>query len=50
MLSVNSANRLAGLYYAEPEEFLDFAARTLSADVTLIDDYPLDEWTILARR
>lgn len=50
MLSVDSANRLDGLYYADGEEFLDFSSRTLTADVTLIDDYPLDEWTILARR
>ncbi|MFQ5619307.1 MAG: class I SAM-dependent methyltransferase [Rhodospirillales bacterium] len=39
-----------GLYYADPQAFLDFCRDALSPDTTLIDDYPLAEWTILVRR
>jgi SAM-dependent methyltransferase len=38
-----------GLYYAEAKGYLAFC-RTLSPDVTFIDDYPLKEWTIVVRR
>jgi SAM-dependent methyltransferase len=38
-----------GLYYAEPERFIAFC-RGLGARVQLATDYPLDEWTIFARR
>ncbi len=49
MLDKNHPNYLKGLFYADREDFLDFC-RQLSPDVTLIDDYPLDEWTIFMRR
>ncbi len=39
-----------GLYYGDPQGFLDFCREALSPDATLIDDYPLPEWTILVRR
>ncbi len=49
MLDLNHPDQGEGLYYAEPDEFIDFC-RGLSANVTLIDDYPLHEWTIFVRR
>jgi len=49
MLDKHHPNHLAGLYYADRDEFMEFCTR-FSADVTLIDDYPLDEWTIFIRR
>ncbi len=39
-----------GLYRADADEFSDFCKRELSPDVTLRDDYPLNEWTLLVRR
>lgn len=41
--------RRDGLYYADSKSYVAFC-RTLSPAVTLIDDYPLKEWTILVRR
>ncbi len=38
-----------GLYYADPERLVAFC-RGLGAKVQLATDYPLDEWTIFARR
>jgi len=38
-----------GLYRADAGEFTDFCKKELSADVTLIDGYPLNEWTIFVR-
>lgn len=38
-----------GLYYADPERFAAFC-RGFGAKVELVTDYPLDEWTIFARR
>lgn len=38
-----------GLYYADPERFAAFC-RGLGATVEFAADYPLDEWTIFARR
>lgn len=49
MLAGNDVNR-EGLFYGEPRGFLDFCRRHLSADATLMDDYPLKEWTIVVRR
>jgi len=49
MLDRGHRDRQDGLYYADPGEFLDFC-KALSGDVRLIDDYPLDEWTIVIRR
>ncbi len=49
MLDKHHRTRLGGLYYADREEFLEFCAG-FSSKLTLIDDYPLDEWTIFIRR
>jgi len=49
MLDMNHPKQGEGLYYADVNEFMDFC-RGLSANVTLIDDYPLHEWTIFVRR
>ena len=38
-----------GLYYANPERFIAFC-QGLGARVQFATDYPLDEWTIFARR
>jgi len=49
MLATDHRNKQDGLYYADEMAFLDFC-KGFSEDVTLIDDYPLDEWTIFIRR
>ena len=49
MLDAGTEHKLDGLYYADAADMMDFV-RTLSDNVTLIDDYPLDEWTIYVRR
>jgi len=36
------------LYYADPREFFHFCKSNLSDDVTLLHDYGLYEWTIVA--
>ena len=38
------------LYYARSGEYLDFCRRQLSPHSTLIEDYPLAEWTIQVTR
>ena len=48
MLAGRGAAR-EGLYYADPERLVAFC-RGLGAKVELAEDYPLDEWTIFARR
>ena len=50
MLSIAADERYPSLYYAEPEEFLDYCARSLSPLVSLSDDKPLPDWTIFVRR
>ncbi len=50
MLRPDGERREDGLYYGDPRAFLDFCREALSPDATLIDDYPLPEWTILVRR
>jgi len=49
MLDKHHRIQADGLYYADRDEFLDHCAQ-LSPNVTLIDDYPLDEWTMFIRR
>lgn len=49
MLDARAGKKADGLYYAESADFMNFA-RSLSGDVTLIDDYPLEEWTIYLKR
>ena len=50
MLDAGQRNRERGLHYAERDEYAGFCAERLSADITVIDDYPLKEFTILVRR
>ncbi len=49
MLSAAAAERDPDLYYADSSEFMAYCA-AFSDDLTLIADYPLDEWTLLVRR
>jgi SAM-dependent methyltransferase len=41
---------IVGNFYRTPPDFFINLFRNLKAEVTLVDDYPLDEWTLLARR
>ena len=49
LLDSNAATKLDDLYYADRRTFLEHAL-TLSPDVEIIDDYPLDEFTIFVTR
>ncbi|PCI37714.1 MAG: hypothetical protein COB46_13045 [Rhodospirillaceae bacterium] len=49
MLDDIEPKKLADLYYANKAEFIDFA-KTLSPDVEINYDYPLNEFTIILRR
>lgn len=49
MLDNNSAERLGDLYYADKREMVAYAL-TLSPEVDIIDDYPLNEFTIFIKR
>ena len=49
MLDKNHRIQMDGLYYADRIDFQNYCA-TLSANITVIDDYPLDEWTMFIRR
>ena len=47
---LNGADKMReGLYYANPERYAALC-RGLGAKVEIVADYPLDEWTIFARR
>jgi SAM-dependent methyltransferase len=50
MLSAGAVQQFPGLYYAEPDEFVDFCKRNFGPDVSLTDDRPLPDWTIFVRR
>lgn len=50
MLSIDSELRQKNLYYGDPSDFMEFCARALSPRVTLLDNHPLADWTILVRR
>lgn len=49
LLDVSSEHQLDDLYYADRRTFLEHAL-TLSPEVEIIDDYPLDEFTIIIKR
>ena len=49
LLDDTSTNKLDDLYYADRRTFLEHAL-TLSPDIEIIDDYPLDEFTIFVKR
>ena len=42
--------RSEGLFYDNALPYIDFCGSQLGAKVTLIEDYPLKEWTLLMRR
>lgn len=49
MLDAGAESKLMDLYYAELDEMVEFA-KTLTPNVDVENDYPLDEWTIFMRR
>ncbi|HEY9164107.1 MAG TPA: class I SAM-dependent methyltransferase [Magnetovibrio sp.] len=49
LLDEASTHQLDDLFYADRRTFLEHAL-TLSPDVEIIDDYPLDEFTIIIKR
>lgn len=46
MMTTKVTYRTESLYYADPEEWLAWCRREIPAEITLIEDYPLYEWTI----
>lgn len=50
MLRLDAPEKFRDLYYADENLFRDFCARNLSADLTLTNDDPLPDWTLLVRR
>ena len=51
MLDVRTKNRKeSDLYYADWQVFRDFCVHELSPHVTVMREYPLDEWTIYVHR
>lgn len=49
MLDASSETRLLDLYYADLDDMVEYA-KTLTPNVEVANDYPLDEWTIFMRR
>lgn len=49
LLDATAPSKLDDLYYADRNTFIEHAL-TLSPEVEVIDDYPLDEFTIFIRR
>lgn len=49
LLDADASSKLDDLYYADRRTFLEHAL-TLSPEVEIIDDYPLDEFTIIVSR
>jgi len=50
MLTKDAAEQFDGLYYADPNEFLDFVRAKLSENAELINDPPLPDFTVFVRR
>lgn len=50
MLDVRTRKGDPLLYYGDPGEWLAFCRDDLGADAELVEDYPLDEWSILLRK
>ena len=46
MMSTKVDYRVEQLFYADPEEWLEWCRREISPSLELIEDYPLYEWTI----
>jgi len=49
LMTTKVTYRVDELYYADPEEWLDWCRREISPHLTLFEDYPLYEWTIGGR-
>lgn len=49
LLDSSASDHLIDLYYADLDEVMDFT-HSLTPHVEVVDDYPLDEWTIYLRR
>ncbi len=49
MLDANAGAQLSDLYYADMDDVVEYA-KTLTPNVEIITDYPLDEWTVFMRR
>ena len=49
MLDAQAPSKLDDLFYADKRTFIEHAL-TLSPEVEVVDDYPLDEFTIVVRR
>ncbi|OEJ65698.1 class I SAM-dependent methyltransferase [Magnetovibrio blakemorei] len=49
MLDASSEQRMLDLFYADKKMYLEFAL-TLSPEVEIVDDYPLDDFTIYVKR
>ena len=50
LLSARKREDMEGLYYADPDAYLQFCKDRLSTNVRLIDDYPAPDFTILVWR
>jgi len=50
LLSVSSPEKFEGLYYAPPEDFLEFTRKNMDPDAELIVEPQLPDFTIFARR
>jgi SAM-dependent methyltransferase len=50
LLSTHDKQKVSGLYYSDPAEYLDFCLRNLSDNVAIMHDYPLKEFTIYVHR
>jgi len=50
MLRLDAPEKFRDLYYADANLFHDFCANNLSSDLTLTNDDPLPDWTLLVRR
>ena len=46
----SSEDRSDGLFYDKPGFYIDFCRQKLDAKVSLVNDYPLKEWTLLLRK
>lgn len=46
MMTTKVTYRVSNLYYADPAEWLAWCREEIAAEFTLVQDYPLYEWTI----
>ncbi|MCP4591904.1 MAG: class I SAM-dependent methyltransferase [bacterium] len=48
LLSIHADQHEKGLFYGDPVRFYNFCRRSISSRVALLNDYPIDDWTIYA--